>query len=787
MMLMRMLRRSGLQRCGLAGLAAAALAVPGCGDDGGGGAPDAGPDAYAGDGVPPTVEVSFPPPSSLTDTPSITIRGSASDVDDIAAIRVNGTAAQTDDGFATWQVTLPLTHGANALTIESEDEFGATDATAAELTVTLSANVMDSPAAVAADPANGRALVLDTQLDALVAVSYATGERTILSDDETGTGERMQDAVAIELDAANQRALVLDGATVIAIDLATGNRTPISGEASAGEPFVNATHMALDATKNQVLVLDAGRIGTEPVEPALFSVDLTSGDRTVLVRGAGEADSGPALVSTTALALDAAGNRALIAATDTTDPDNVAVAILAVDLATFERTVVSTNANQDQGRAMGEPVSMLLDATVTPARLIVLDAGDDLVLAVDPATGNRTVVAEDRQTPGQDFSVPRAVALDAPEGGAARLIVTDSGLDMVLAVAFADGARTVLSGFNIGQGPTLLDPASLVLDARNGTDGRVLVSDSQEDAVVSVDLATSARTVLSDADTGAGDAFQTPAGLTLDVDTGLYGQIDSAGQVVVADPAAAALVSVNLATGARTTLSGGPAGTGPAFAAPKGVAFDPGDVAASVPARYLVVDQDANALFAVDPANGARTIVSDASTGTGPELGAPQGVTLELGDDGRTGRALVVTADPAALIAVDLTTGERKEISGPNEGDGSLLSAPLAVLMELRKVPQVPLDPAVDAAPIARPLYEPTGSALVVHNGNGTGALIAIDLTTGRRTELFQAGLGKGPELESPRAIWLDAGNDRLVIADRNLQAVIVADRESLDRVIVSR
>jgi hypothetical protein len=784
-MLMRMLRRTGLQRCGIAGLAAAALTIPGCGDDGGGGGPDAGPDAYAGDGVAPTVKVSFPPPSSLTDTPSITIRGSAADIDDIAAIRVNGTAAESTDGFATWEVTLPLTHGANNIAIESEDEFGAKDATAAELTVMLSANVMDSPAAVAADPANGRALVLDTQLDALVAVSYATGERTILSNDDKGTGERLQDAVAIELDVANQRALVLDGATVIAIDLATGDRTPISGEASLGEPLVSATHMVLDAAKSRVLVLDAGRIGTDPVDPALIAVDLTTGERTVLVRGAGEDGSGPALVVPTALALDVAGNRALISATDTTDPANQAVAILAVDLETFVRTVVSTNANADQGDAFGQPVSMVLDSAA--ARLIILDDDLDAVLAVALDTGNRTVVAKDRETPGQDFSVPRALALDAPEGGAARLIVTDSGLDMVLAVAFADGARTVISGFNIGQGPSLVEPTSLVLDAPQGAAGRALVSDTREDAIVSIDLATSARTVLSGEGAGAGEAFQTPAAMSLDVDTGLYGQIENAGEVVVADPDAAALVSVSLATGARTVLSGGPAGTGPAFTAPKGVAFDPGDVEASVPSRYLVVDEDANALFAVDPASGARTILSDAGTGTGPELGAPQGVTLELDVDGRTGRALVVTANPAALISVDLATGERKEISGPTEGDGSLLSAPLSVLMELRKVPPVAVAPGQDSAPIATPAFEPTGSALIVHNGDGNGALIAIDLTNGRRTELFQVGLGTGPLLDSPRAIWLDAANDRLVIADRNLQAVIVAHRESLDRVIVSR
>lgn len=786
MMLMRTLRRPGLQRFGLAGLAAAALTIPGCGDDGGGGTPDAGPDAYAGDGVAPTVKVSFPPPSSLTDTPSITIRGSAADVDDVAAIRVNGTPAQSDDGFATWEITLSLAHGANNIAIESEDEFGAKDTTAAELTVMLSANVMDSAGAVVSDPANGRALVLDTQLDALVAVSYTTGERIILSDETTGTGERLQDAVAIELDPANQRALVIDGETLIAIDLATGNRTPISEAASAGEPLVNATHLALDAAKTRVLVLDAGRGGTEPVEPALFAVDLTTGERTVLVRGAGEADSGPALVETTALALDLAGNRALIAATDTSGATE-AVAILAVDLETFARTVISTNANEEQGPTLSEAVAMVLDPTATPARLLVLDSGNDLVMAVALDTGNRTIVAEDRVTPGQDFSVPRGLALDAPEGGTTRLIVTDSGLDMVLAVAFADGARTVISGFNIGQGEPLIEPTSLVLDAPADAEGRALVSDAQEEAIVSIDLATSARTLLSGEGAGAGDLFQAPASLSLDVETGLYGQVDSAGQVVVADPEAAALVTVNLATGARTVLSGGPAGTGPAFTAPKGVAFDPGDGTATAPSRYLVVDEDANALFAVDPANGARTILSDAATGTGPELGTPQGLTLELDANGRTGRALVVTADPAALISVDLTTGERKEISGPNEGDGSPLSAPLSVLMELRKAPPVAVDPTQDAAPVAAPVFEPTGSALIVHNGDGNGALIAIDLTNGRRTELFQVGLGKGPELDAPRAIWLDAANDRLVIADRNLQAVIVAHRESLDRVIVSR
>lgn len=773
-------RRTGLQSCWLAaGLAASALLFPACGDDDGGGSPP--PDAYAGDGVAPTVKIQFPPPSSLTDTPTVTIRGTADDVDDIAAVSVNGIAAQSDDGFATWEATVPLTHGTNNLSVETRDEFDAADLDAALITVVLSANVIDSPTAVVADPANDRALVFDRQLDALIAIDYANGERIILSDDTTGEGPGLQDPAAAALDEAGNRVLVLDDTSLLAVDLATGNRSVIADATTGvGDPLLAPFDLVLDVAGNRALVLDIDQTDLANPVSTLYAVALDTGDRTVIVRGAG--GSGPELVSPTALAIDPAGNRAFIASTDTSDGANIVRAILAVALDTGERTVVSTNANVDQGRTLGDPVAMVLDDTATPARLLVLDGGFDGVLAVALDTGNRTVVAEDRVTPGQDFSVPDALALDKAEG-ATRALVVDSGLDMVIAVALDDGARTVLSGFNVGEGPLLAQPVAVVVDARAGSAGSALVVDRQQSALVSVDFATSGRKELSSDEAGSGTGFEDPQALSLDVDTGLSGQIEAVGEILVADPGAAALVSVDPVSGARTTLSGGPAGTGPAFGAPRGVTFDPGDVAASVPSRFLVVDEQLDALFAVDPANGARTIVSDAATGTGPELGAPQAVTLELGEMGRTGRALVVTENPAALIAVDLTTGDREELSGPNKGDGSPLEAPLSVLMELRKAP--PGDPATDAAPILLPAYEPTGYALVVHGG--AGALLAIDLATGRRTELFAAGLGKGPEIDIPRAVWLDPENDRMVIADEGLDAVLVVDRESLDRVVLSR
>lgn len=785
-------RRTGNRTCGLAAvLAATALLMPGCGDDGpgGGATPDAAPDAYAGDGVPPAAKVYFPPPSSLTDTPSITVRGTANDVDAVAAVRVNGVAAQSSDGFASWEATVPLTHGANTITIATEDEFGAQSPSAATLTVVLSANVMDSPTAVIADPANQRALVFDRQLDALVAVSYTTGERTIISDDATGTGPTFQDPAAAVLDEAKARVLVLDGAALLAVDLATGDRSVISDAASAGQAFYDPFDLALDTAPDRPLdrafVLDVDRTDPANPVPTIFAVDLTTGERTTIVRGPG--GTGPELVNPTALAIDPAGTRVFVASTDTSSGTNIVRAILAVSLVDGEignRTVLSTNADTAQGRALGNPVAMVFDDTVTPARLLVLDESSDAVLGVSIDGGARTVVAEDRQTPGQDFSVPDALALDKPVDGTARALVVDSGLDMVIAVALGDGTRTVISGFNVGEGALFEQPTAVVVDTRRGPAGRALVIDRQQDAIISVDLATSAREELSGPDTGTGSELSDVTGLSLDVEAGLAGQTENVGAVLVTDASAAAVISIDPVSGARTILSGGPAGSGPAFVAPRSLAFDPGDAAASVPARYLVVDEELDALFAVDPANGARTIVSDATTGTGPALGAPQAVALELDDTGRTGRALVVTEDPAALIAVDLATGNREELSGPNKGDGSPLGAPLSVLMELRRLPPAS-GPVTDAAPIFTNPFETTGYALVTHTG--AGALLAIELATGRRTELLASNLGKGPQLDIPRAVWLDPANDLLIIADEGLDALVAVDRESSDRVVISR
>lgn len=90
----------------------------------------------------------------------------------------------------------------------------------------------------------------------------------------------------------------------------------------------------------------------------------------------------------------------------------------------------------------------------------------------------------------------------------------------------------------------LVSPQAIALDAANE---RVLVVDSILAAVITVDLITGMRTVLSDATTpNANNPFSGPVGITLDT---------ANGRALVLDSTRNAVFVVNLITGARAVLS----------------------------------------------------------------------------------------------------------------------------------------------------------------------------------------------------------------------------------------
>jgi hypothetical protein len=248
------------------------------------------------------------------------------------------------------------------------------------------------------------------------------------------------------------------------------------------------------------------------------------------------------------------------------------------------------------------------------------------------------------------------------------------------------GNRTILSDFgDLTQGPTGVDSQGIALHPS----GAILVTDHEAGtgglgALFVVDRATGARTLLSD----FGDASQGPTGHT---PVGVA--VDASGAILVTDlnagtGALGALFAVDPATGARTILSDfGDGSQGPAGSNPLGIAVAAGGT-------ILVIDFGAGtggfgALFTVDPATGTRTILSDFGDATqGPTGADPGGLALAP-----SGTILVIDAGARALFTVNPTTGARTILSDfANPIKGPTAQTPIAVAVFPGGAP--PPDPA---------------------------------------------------------------------------------------------
>ncbi|MBZ0114902.1 MAG: hypothetical protein K8J08_20745, partial [Thermoanaerobaculia bacterium] len=160
---------------------------------------------------------------------------------------------------------------------------------------------------------------------------------------------------------------------------------------------------------------------------------------------------------------------------------------------------------------------------------------------------------------------------------------------------------------------------------------------------------------------GLGPPFQFPARMEVDPISGV---------AYVVDAVADSVFAVDPVTRDRTIVSGtngGPVGTGPAFDRPVAAALDG-------PNTLIVCDRNLRALFAVDLASGARTIIAGdpngVNIGTGPEVNSSHLVVIPGGD-------IVMDNDfEGVLIRVDRSTGNRTVISGQGVGSGPPLLSP---------------------------------------------------------------------------------------------------------------
>lgn len=280
--------------------------------------------------------------------------------------------------------------------------------------------------------------------------------------------------------------------------------------------------------------------------------------------------AGPSLDRPSCGALDPAGGRVLVV-------EEAGQRLLAIDRASGDRTVVS-----DAGVGSGPALQGRLCVRGDGARALVLDEGRRALLAIDLASGDRTILSDDTTGSGAFFVTPRALAVDAANN---RVLVADSGLGQLRAVDLTSGDRTFVAG-------PFSSPVGVALDL---VDGRAYVADDADDALYEVDLATGASTVMSRLGTGSGTPFLEPGGVAVD---------RARNRVLVADRARDGLLAVDRTSGDRTFLSGGGVGRGTAFG-------DPADVVLEATRQTLVVvDAGLDVVFLVELLGGDRVVVS---------------------------------------------------------------------------------------------------------------------------------------------------------------------------------
>jgi hypothetical protein len=242
----------------------------------------------------------------------------------------------------------------------------------------------------------------------VVRVDPVTGNRTDVSGGDIGSGPQFEVPSGIAVEADGHLVVVesffpvavFGLLAVVRVDPVTGDRTIVSdANTGQGPLFDNPFNIAL-GPNGQLLVVD----GFEPIIArglnAVVRVDPMTGDRAI-VSGCSERNpppdpcpgttvgGGPPLDRPTGIAVAADGSLVVVNSS-LSFPDS----IVRVDPVTGDRTVISGGSeNRGSGPPLLEPLTVAVEAD---GKLIVVEGfgGLKAVMRVDPVTGDRVVISK---------------------------------------------------------------------------------------------------------------------------------------------------------------------------------------------------------------------------------------------------------------------------------------------------------------------------------------------------------------------------------------------------------
>lgn len=481
------------------------------------------------------------------------------------------------------------------------------------------------------------AWVLDANLESLVSVDLATGNRVDL-----GGRDLFPNPRGLVLNEAQGVAYTADGfwGRLYAVDVVNGWVSTVSDRFQGDGPQLEgAVDVALNGAGDRAFVLIDSPY-------SLIEVDLASGDRRI-VTGPENGDWA-ALTYLTSVSVEPEGTFALLTS-------NLPSAILRVDLETGERTVLS-GAEVGAGPELYSPSSVRIDAGANTAWVMDYTEQGYRVVGVDLTTGDRRIVSDSSTGAGAELGQPSGLFIDAEAGVA---WVSDRGTDAIHSVSLTTGDRERVVDSYAGTGPRFVSPRAIVAPASAAT---AWVAGYQ--GLLALDLATGDRSFVGGGATDlSSEVLKHPGEIAVDRNDPTHAW--------VTDEVLDSLVSIDLTTGEQRTVSSETVGTGPSLEEVTGIAVN-----AAATTAWLVY-RNSSDVVAIDLTTGDRELVSAATRGQGPLMANPSGITVN--EQGTL--AWIVDFAPAALWEVDLTTGDRKLVSSEDLGN-MWLGVPVGIVAD---------------------------------------------------------------------------------------------------------
>lgn len=303
---------------------------------------------------------------------------------------------------------------------------------------------LSRPTDLAFDEAEGL-LILDEFRAALFHKETDTGATQIVSSGGIGKGSGFATDLinlsGVDLDESRNRLYVSESSgSVIAIDLASSNRTTIINPYAGEIGFHGVNDMVFDQTEDIIYTVNS---------KAIVAVEPDTGERVIT---SDSSSDGISFESASSVAID--NDRFLI-----TEFSLGNEALLAVDKTTGARSIIS-NSLIGNGPNIRYPSGSDISANGDSYFLIDKANGGEL-FSVDLNTGERTVVSSASVGEGTNFSNPIDIVTSNKTG---QVYVSDRDLKAIIKVDVSSGDRNIISGLGVGQGPLLIWPSRMSFD-----------------------------------------------------------------------------------------------------------------------------------------------------------------------------------------------------------------------------------------------------------------------------------------------------------------------------------